>query len=134
MPLLFVYGSLMNHASRAATLGRDVRAERAAVTRGYSTGWWFRSHRYCMTCLGMMEDAASASPVEGMLLDVDDADFDALDAREAGYTRATLPPHAAPTAAAGAPVQTYLVMRKEHPTSDFPITARYRRLCETAAP
>jgi hypothetical protein len=26
------------------------------------------------------------------------------------------------------------VMRKEHPTSDFPITARYRRLCETAAP
>lgn len=133
MPLLFVYGSLMNCASRTKTLGHDARATVATIPRRYSVGWWFRSHEHRMTCLGMMEDAASMEPIRGMLLDVRDDDFAALDVREVGYVRVTLPPDVSPPEAAGRPVQTYLITSKQEPTVEFPITERYKRLCEGAA-
>lgn len=101
---LFAYGSLVDPASAAITLGRPV--ELAAVVRleGWRRAWTVGrdNHRVEKTfaraddgslphwCLGLNlePDSDSTRAPNGALIEVDDADLDRLDLRELRYRRA----------------------------------------------
>ena len=144
MPLVFVYGSLMNARSRESTIGFPVRARRATLrpAAGLHRGWTFRSAPHRMTCLGVHRDPTRAArPVRGMVLRVDAATLARLDVREQGYDRITLAPAhvqlegpghgaAALEKEDGAVIYTYAVRRPQAPCAAFPVTDRYRALCK----
>ena len=140
MPLVFVYGSLMNARSRESTIGFPVRARRATLrpAAGLHRGWTFRSAPHRMTCLGVYRDPTRAArPVRGMVLRVDAPTLARLDQREQGYDRITLAPahvqlegDGAAAAPDGEAVYTYAVRRPQAPCAAFPVTDRYRALCK----
>ena len=140
MPLVFVYGSLMNARSRESTIGFPVPARRATLrpAAGLHRGWTFRSAPHRMTCLGVHRDPTRAArPVRGMVLRVDAPTLARLDQREQGYDRITLAPahvHLEGDAALekedGEIVYTYAVRHPRAPCAAFPVTSRYRALCK----
>ena len=133
--LLFVYGSLMNAPSRKQTLGRQVRARRAALRprARARVRWCFRSARHRMPCLGaQVGGAAAGEAVAGMVLWLNREDLAALDVREEGYDRINLPRGSVcdhNNAPLDADVQIYAVRAPHPPTAEFPITPAYRQLC-----
>jgi hypothetical protein len=146
---VFAYGSLVNPASAAITLGRPV--ELAAVVRleGWRRSWTVGrdNHRVEKTfaraddgtlpdwCLGLnleQEPDAALAP-NGALIEVDDADLDRLDVRELRYRRAEV------TAAlpdAGFDTVVAYVARPEHhmpePPAGSVVIASYVRAVERA--
>jgi len=91
---IFGYGSLINSASRNATVGKIIPAipVRVSAAFGYIRAWANRSSSG-FTGLGLRKPGANekASTINGVLYPVEGGDMAKYDAREQGYTRVEAP-------------------------------------------
>lgn len=91
---VFGYGSLINTASRNATVARPIHAipVRVSAAFDYVRAWDDRSPSG-FTALGLERPGAGEKPmtINGVLFPVDGNDMAALDSREAGYVRVDVP-------------------------------------------
>src|SRR3984957_19725659 len=91
---IFGYGSLINSASRNATVGKMVPAipVRVSAAFGYIRAWSNRSSSG-FTGLGLRKPTANekASTINGVLYPVEGGDIAKYDAREQGYRRVEAP-------------------------------------------
>jgi hypothetical protein len=91
---IFGYGSLMNSASRSATLGETVQAipVRVSAAFGYSRAWNIRSPSG-FTALGLLKagPGQKGSTINGVLYPVEGEDIAKYDEREKGYARVEAP-------------------------------------------
>ena len=91
---IFGYGSLINSASRNATVGKIVPAipVRVSAAFGYIRAWDDRSSSG-FTALGLRKPGAGekASTINGVLYPVDGDDMAKYDIRERGYRRVEVP-------------------------------------------
>jgi hypothetical protein len=99
---LFAYGSLVSPASAAETLGRPVEVAALARVDGWARGWNVCRDNLSVEktfaradgslprhCLGLgLEPDADASPPNGALIEVTEAELERLDLREMRYERA----------------------------------------------
>lgn len=104
--LLFGYGSLVNKKSAEQTIGREIERLEAATIRGWRRRWsLLRDNPYCERTFALEDDGRvpdwllslnierTGNPddeVNGVVLEIAEADVPALDVREIRYRREAL--------------------------------------------
>jgi cation transport regulator ChaC len=150
LTLVFGYGSLVSPASAAQTFGREVQASSPVRLPGWRRRWsTFRDNhtaektfaraeggelpRYC---LGLNLEQVDGEPgVNGVLLELTEAELDRLDLREMRYRRTDVSGQISGDVGPGAQVIAYTAKPRHHAPSPPPgsvIIAGYVRTVEAA--
>ncbi|NRA38973.1 MAG: gamma-glutamylcyclotransferase [Planctomycetes bacterium] len=128
--LIFGYGSLIHEKSRNQT-AKCGRAW-AVDVQGFERSWDIRCEKRQMTCVGLHE--AFEKTVNGVIFEIDEADLEKFDQREALYERVEIDSkfmysYNRKAIPADVKAYTYVTKNAQTPDNDFPICYSYLEIC-----